>query len=77
MRRAQRLLQLLRALAELHGFLLQQVAAAVDADIAQFAGIAAQAVHLLGVFGMLAVLRSVVLGEEQTRAGVGMRVEPR
>ena len=63
MRRAQRLLQLFRALAELHGFLLQQIAAAIDAYVAQFAGIAPQAVHLLGVLRMLAVLGGVVIGE--------------
>ena len=72
---AEGLFQAFGAFFQLLGLLLQEVAPAVDADVLEFAGVAAEAADFLGVLGVLAVLRGVVVGEEFSGAGVGVGVE--
>ena len=74
MHRAQRLLQGFGALLQLHGLLLQKIAAAVDPDIAQGTGAVSQAVHFVHITRELHLLCRIVFRQKVPRACVRMRI---
>ena len=76
-RGAQILFDRLRAAAELLGFPEQQIAAAVDADILQLAGILPQPLHLPALLVEAARLRVVVLGQKRAGRAIGVIVQTR
>ena len=75
--RGQRLLQRAGAFAQLLRFLQQQIAAAVDPDVLQLIGVAAQPVHLARILREFRLLCRIVLRQQMPRPRVRMRVEPR